>query len=650
VPEDRKPDKDAPKPPTAGEIWALYRAKETDGNEGRLRRLAALMRSLVRMEHAIEIPDQYKATTKEVRTPFVRDAWQRTTAALTQNDWTVHIEPKGESQAAKRATGIAERWIKAAAAKMDDEVDEEVEYEAVKALVRDGESVVKVVDRRDAWANFPKRAGEDADDYSRKAEAYKKGSPIPFAWRCVDRLQCIFGDGEFGDDWVIEFGEYAKPFLKGRYKMVDDPTSGRLTNPKATLEGKPVPEGYVVSSTGVSIKLEYFDCYWWCVVVDGEMAPDYPKPNPYAPKLPYFRAKPDSDSEPALYSLLFLVPALDAILTAWTNWMWLGLFATPLLEDVPNSQALPAGLRPPTGDDAQSAAFEWKMGKMLEVPRGKRFSFMQPPPVGGDAKEMSLILRGLIDIAGIPSILRGSNLQGDSGYLANQMIGAAMMLLKRLMRAHQRQLKKAAEFQLWLVANTIKQTVYIPGQGEKGRGYLGVRPDGASTEWIACIDDLGEMRVERRPDMSVMKQAQAMIARQLTEGPPDQRLSSRRRAMEEEMSYEDPDTIIDEIWVEDQIANNPTINQQVVDNALREAGLWVPPKENPATQLVGPDGITPLAPPGLPGLLQGGLPTVPGLNMPMQPPPPQGAGAALPGGHPGGGVFPGLPGTPVQGG
>jgi hypothetical protein len=636
-----------PDPPTAGDIWGLYRQKEHDGNEGEIRRLVPLFRSLCKMSHAIDIPPQYKATTKEVRTPFVRDAWLRTTAALSRNDWLVHIDPKGPSGAAKRATGVAERWVKSAADRMNKEVGENTPYEAVKGLVRDSEAVIKTVHRGDAWGDFPRRTDEDAEAYLAKTVEYKKGSPLPFAWRNVDRLQMIFGDGEWGDTWAIEYGEYPQYDLKQKHGMEDDP-SGRLRAP-GRMSGRPAPEGYSVSSVGRSIKLEYFDADWWCCVIDGDMAPDFPKPNPYSPRLPYARARADADPEPILYSLLFLTPALDAVLTAWTNWLWLGMFPNPYLEDIPNSQALPAGLRPPTGDDAASAAFEWSPGKFLEIPRGKRFAFMSPPPVGADAKEMALILRSLIDIAGIPSILRGGSLAGDSGYLANQMISAAIMMYERAADALSRQIEKAIEFFLYLIPARIKQTVYVMGQGDSGRGYLGLREKGATTEWLASVDQLGDVTVTRRPDTSSMEQALALIARQLTEGPPDQRLISLRRAREKYLHEEDPDQVGDEIWVEHQIATNPDINAAVVGDALRQAGFYSQPTPNPATQLVGPDGVTPIAsapgPGGVPGNVAGGLPVMPGQGMPFAPPPPQGVTGA-PGGRPAG-AYPGRPGTPV---
>ena len=640
-------------PPTASYVKALWESKRSDGDEIRLRDLAGSFRTLTRMEHTIDIPTGYRATTKEIRTPFIRDAWERITASLTHNPVLYHFEPSDDSDKAKRASGIGERWIQAAMARMDKELGEDTSYEACRSMVRDTESVMKLVHRPDAWATFPNRArNEDPGEYVKRAEKYKKGSPLPFARRNVDRLQLVFEDGEFGDSWCIEYGEYPRPMLMRTYGMRYDDSLGMVPSqialhnnnttaadvtPQDVLGGEPKPEGHLNTGTGMSIKMEYFDKEWWHVTIDGRDAPGYPKPNPYAPFLPYARAKPSAEPESVLYSLLFLVPGLDAILTGMTNWMWLGMFPNPTLQDVPNSQAVPGPMMPPTGMDQKNSTFNWRPGKMLEIPRGKAFSFMQAPPVGRDAIEMMNTIRGLIDIAGIPSVFRGLSGSGDSGYLANQMTGAVEMMYKRLAAARQRQEEYAVEFFVNCVGSIVKQTVYVMGQGAEN-SWLGLRSKGDTTDTLASIDQLGSIKVEVRPDQSVMAQARMMIAKQGLEGPPSARVFSQRRAMEY-MGEEDPDSVIDEIWLDEVMSNDPTLNKLVIDNAVRESGLLATPPSNPMDGMSGPDGA-PMIPGGVPGALSGGLPVLPGMGMPMQPPPPQGAGG-IPGGP--AGMFPGQP-------
>lgn len=657
----------APAPPTAAEVLSLFNTKQNDGQEARLRSLAQAFRLLTRMEHEVNIPDTYRAITREVRTPYVRDAWLRTSAALTQNPWQAHFDPKSSADASKRGSGVAERWVMAGTAAMNRDVKIDVPYEACQAMVRDCESVIKIVHRPDAWATFPVReAGEDPDAYVTKADTYKKGSPFPFAWRCLDRLSYLPGDGEFGDEWCIEYGEYPRPYLAQRYGMRPN-DDGRLVGagyqeegrtadvtPETTIGGKGFAQGYYAGTAGMSVKLEYFDAWHWCVVVDGSYAPGFPKPNPYAPRLPYCRAKPSDEPEAVLYSLLFLCPRLDELLTMWLNWAYLGSYPNPLLQDLPNSTAVPSGLMPPLGTENAPSRFEWTPGRLIEVPTGKSFGFQMPPPVGSDIKELAQVFRSLIDIAGIPSILRGSNLAGDSGYLANQMISAAAMLYKRLQTARERQLEECIEFILAYVP-LIKQTVYVLGQGsgeEAGRAYLGLRKTGGVTENLAAVEGLGPVRVDAPPDMSVMRQANAMIAKQLTSGPVDQRLMSRRYAIETILGVEDPDSLLDEMWVEDQMANNPAVNGPIVADAVRRSGLQQQPPPGPGA-MPGPGGPSPMVP-GLPGQVTGGLPVLPGLGMPMQPtppgaPPPTNGGPPMPGGRPAG-MYPGQPPQPPQAG
>jgi len=641
-------------PPTVDYIMACYRNKMQERPEVRLRQLIWDIRALTQMQHTIDIPAEYKRTTKEIRTPFMRDAWLRIAAAITRNDWQLHINPIRGTDASKRATSIAERWVKAAAKAMDIETNETTFYEAGKALVRDGESVLKIVPRAKAWANipqYPARRGrrndpatlyETADDYLRALREFKRGAPFPIVWRVVDRLQMVFGDGEYGDDWAIEYGEYPRPLLMQRYGLDDDgddtlPTDDdQKVTPEDTLGGRPVPEGYAVSGFGgVSRKLEFWSNNHYAVVIDGKMAPGFPTRNPIG-CIPYARGRSDSDPEPVLYGLLYLVPALDSALTMWSNWMHLGAFPNPTLNDVPNAQNLPIPAEFPTGQPTQPTTFTWSPGKMLVVPRGKQFSFMTPPGIGSDIRDMVVLLQQFISVAGISNIMRGTSLSGDSGYLASQMIEAAELTYRRLGSAQERQMSRAVQLMFHIVEKQIKQSVYVPAPTPDGRAYLSLTPDPADLEVnddeIAYLGDLGSVEVTVRPDMSAVQQARAMIARQIVSGPPGERLDSQRHAMEYWMGYEDPDTIIDEIYAEEALSRSPEMLQLVMQEALRRAGVTPP---MPSTAAVpGMGGGAPETPVNLPGQVAGGAPNLSATVAPTGP----AAGA---------GNYPGAPPNPV---
>jgi hypothetical protein len=637
-------------PITASEIQGLYDARLSELSERKLRSTALTFRALTRMEHGVSIPRQYRAISHVTRTPFVRDAWHRVTAALTHEDPIPHIQPLDNTIQSRDAANTAEKWTSAAREMLTRELGYDVVYEAPRALIRDGESVIKVVHRPDAWATFPDRyPDEGAEDYSDRAEKYKKKNPLPFSWKVVDRLQMLFGDGEYGDSWALEYGEYPRPYLSTRYQM--PVMDGKLVNPERVLGGTPRPQGYGQSGSGMSVKLEYWDSDCWAVVIDGELAPGFPKPNPFAPRLPYFRAKADSDSESILYSLAFLVPALDRLITMKENWAFLSAYPNPIIESVAN----PAGtLDDPLGQDNQASSLKWQPGKAIELPVGKTIRFLEPPATGKDLNDMIQLIRAMIDVAGIPSILRGSSMSGDSGYLANQMYAAALSMYRRIALASSRQLEQACEFIWWVVEHRIKSTVYVldtgSGKGE-GHRWLGMGSGITSNTNQVDVEDIGPLTWTYKPVLPTDETARVMLGIQATNAPKP--LVSSRYAREQWANIEDPEGMADEIAVEDEMATNPEIKRAIVQAAMQEAGLAPPPLPPPPEAggpppvmsdpsmlppgVGGPPGAPPLMSTEAPGQLGAGMPTAPGQGMPLAPPVPQGPPT-------GGGIaFPGLP-------
>jgi len=637
---------------TAEDVISLWKSRTEDGDEARIRKIAGTMRALTRMEHPVDVPAQYKAITKQVRTPYVRDSWHRITASLLHKSPIVHIEPKDDrKKEAREATSTAERWHMAAMERMSREQGEDAVYADCAALTRDGEGVLKVAHKPSAWANFPERGGEDAGEYLDKADQYKKSAAFPIAWRNVDRLTVCFEDGEFGDDWAIESADYARPLLRTRYGMVEH--NDRLVTPKFALSGRPAPEGELTAgSNGMSRKTEFFTSSEWHVLIDGMEAPGFPKENPYLGNIPYFRGAA-YDRESLLYSLLFLVPTLDSLLTMKMNWSYLGAYPNPVISSVPN--AIQGGIDGLGGETAgePSPALKWQPGKAIELPIGKTLAFLSPPPIGADLNDLVGIIRSLIDVAGIPSVMRGTSSM-DSGYLANQMLAAAAMSYKIASISLQRQHEKALEFIQEIIRSTIKQTVYVVGwdsiNAKTGKpsmkarnAWLGLSPD-TSGRNVASVTDLGPLSMKFRSQLPTDQQAQSMIALQLTQA--QKPLISIRHALEEYLQEEDPDSIADEIAVEKALEAGP-LAQMVQDEALREAGILPPAQQstNPASALVNPQGqpLMSTGMQGLPGQAQAGLPSVQGINMPMSPQPPQQGVPGATGGRPAG-AYPGQPG------
>lgn len=668
---------------TEADVLEMWRLRKDEEEESRLREIAETFRTLCKLKHKVHIPSTYKAISKPVITPFVRDAHYRITSSLVAKKPVIHITPKDTRRKDyNEAAAIAERWDDAMIERCNKETNTDIDYNTAAALVRDGESILKVVHRSDAWANFPE--GKTAD----QQDMWKRGVNLPIAMRDVDRLNVLYEGGEYGDTWFMEFGEYSKPFLSSNYSMAKD-SNGRLVDPASTLGGKPRPEGTVASGTGRSVKHEFFTSKEWHVLIDGGWAPGFPKPNPYAPYLPYFRA-PAYETESLLYSLMFLVPRLDELLTMKLNWSVLGAYPNPVIESVPNQLGAPA-LDTPVGDAGDAGKGQqkvtWAPGKAIELPYGKTIKFLVPPPVGKDLNDLVIIFEQLIAIAGVPSVMRGMANAGDAGYLYNQMASAATMQYKLAAQSLARQREKMLEFSHWMVGNIINQTVYVQGwtassvakktgkpkDGAK-KDWLGLAPESTKSVNVASVDMLGPVGVTYRTTLPTDEQARAMIAMQLTNA--QRPLYDVRTALETLMQEEDPDAIMDAISVQAALEEEP-LRSRVIEEALRKAGYApieeVAPPVNPLEGMVGADGQTPLQ--GSPQQLAGaggqvlppgptninpvplaqqavtGTPSVAGITRPLQPKyRPTAKQRGVPGATGGrsAGAYPGRPGGPRQ--
>lgn len=635
--------------PKARDIDAMWRWKLSEYEELGLREYMADVRPMFDMVHPVRIPREYRVTTKEVRTPFLRDAGLRIAAAEVKDTPIPEVEPIDHTSSADNAADTASRWLRF----MWDELvkqnnGQEYTYQSARNLVRDSESVLKVVDRVNAWANFPaQEKDEDPRQYLKRMDDAKKKPGIiqPFGAKVVDRAQMVFGDSEYGDEWCIEYGVYPTPIILNDYGVQPDDDSFVL--PQYKIGGKPVLMGYMPKVTSIgpasTLKLEYFDKDWWAVIINGKMAPGFPKPNPYAPFMPYFRAI----AEPALYSLRYYVPAIDALLTGKMNWAFLSMFPVPKFKPIASQQATQA-IDMPTGDNAEApVGARWKPGFAMMPPAGYDLEFLQPPQTGRDVDAMIQVLRDLIDIAGIPSIFRGIGGARQAGYAINQLLAAANLLYRQMGQSLSHQFERASEFMLHVVNEVIGEDlapVYVKGDTDEGTAWIGLKPSGPLAENVAPIDKLGSVKFKFKPVIPSDEQAMEMIGLQAwTAG-----AISHETFLRDYANMDDAQGEMDKIAVERELNSNPQLHEEMVSSALRKAGINPPPQ---APGLVGPNG-QPIssAMMGLNGATSAGLPTslagagqVSQLVRPRQPAPADVHGGGRPAG-----AYPGQPAGPER--
>ncbi len=625
--------------PTAGDVDGMWRYKLSQYEELGLRQFLMSVRPQTDMRHGVFIPKEYKQTAKEVRTPYMRDAMVRIASAMVRDTPIPRVPPINHSEDADEAGDIVSRWLhKVWKAMIKENRGQDLFYLSSRSLTRDSESVIKVVDRTQAWANFPARdPGEEPGKYLKRMEDAKKkrGVVLPFAACEVDRARMVFDDGEYGDRWAIEYGVYPAAQIIAEYGKGSVPTTDDYMLPRYKLGGKPVPMGYNSTVTSVGpdscIKLEYMDEDWWAVVVNGTMVPGWPKPNPYAPFIPWFRAV----AEPALYSLRYYQPAIDSLLTGKMNWAFLSMYPLISFEPVSSNQ-MPGAIDLPTGDESTPpVGMRWRPGMAMQPPPGYKVVFQELPSSGKDVDQLIDIFRGLIDIAGIPSIFRGVGGARQAGYAINQLMAAANTQYKNMGQSLSHQFERASEFILWTVKHVIGEELAPVWCGD-----LAVKPTGSVSENIAPLDLVGAVEFTFKPVIPSDEQATEMIGLQALAA----RAISHETFLRDFMNLSDPQGEMDRIAVEQEIAQNPELHEMMIDDAFRKAGIVRP------------------APPPMPGMEgQPGMPGMDGRTAAGQPPGISGGPGALqemirprqpaptPEIHPGGrppGAYPGQPGGP----
>jgi hypothetical protein len=251
-------------------------------------------------------------------------------------------------------------------------------------------------------------------------------------------------------------------------------------------------------------------------------------------------------------------------------------------------------------------------------------------------------LRDLIDIAGIPSVMRGVGGARQPGYSINQLMAAAQVSFQQLGESLERQDESISRFLRHCVGYTIEDEVYALGDGGDVKKWVALsgKKGARLTESIAPVTELGPPKTMFRPVLPTDEQAEAMIGMQLVNSPIP--LASQEYAMEHYLHIQDPVAMVDQIEV-DKAMRDPQLQADMMAEARREVGLPVGLSHGskPMDSGVGsPSGI--MQPNDA---ANAGQPTIPGLTQLIgsgQAVTPEGVPGA-PGGRPAG-AYPGQPG------
>jgi hypothetical protein len=619
------------------------------------------MRDRREQENPVSIPVGYKGIAKEVRLSLLSDTVDLMAAIINDAKWHVHVDPFDEKPTARRNSSTRERWSEAVILQMVAELGRPVLDNIAVNQVGDGMGVAKLVYRPDHWSELPttkdlfgKKADElnetESDQYVKAVDRSKKGAKLPFSLVDVDPLTAfpIYGpDGEL--QAVMEICERpTRAVLLQYHDKLGLNKKGEIESLTATAgEARPLSQYETNRDSAKAVEFcEYWDREWHITFVDDVIVKVshhnygrppyffcYAKPNP--------SRKPEVATRPIGYKSKWLCDLLDSLWTMMGNVGTMFSFPTPVTKTPLNTNV-------PKGRDGKPRHMQWKAGQHIVLYEGQEFEFATPPVEHLQMMD-KLVARAheMYDATtGLGPAIKGMGSSDQAGYALNQLMQASMLSLAPAVKSRDVMLAEIVRFIWRLVEKRIKDTVYVwgteadPEEGVKGK----------EKTWLSLgpkdIAGYYKVEVESKPLVDQMRIARGQFALTMVKG----RLLDRRRAIEDFLGYEDPDSILDDIWVDEVIETPGPIKDMTINNALKRAGYLrmdngmgaqpqpgpeMPPGAVPPPGVVPPPPGTMTAPPGAPPQqpgMPGGLPQVPvapGIGMGAPSPvgaPPPGAG------------------------
>lgn len=629
--------------PAAAPRWkveqALLLRDEARDRYDTRNRMIAEMRALRYQEGRVDIPSQYRGTTKEVRLPLLADQVDLMSAIIDDSPRVIHVDPVQEGPAAQRNASLRERWAEAVVSQVEQELNRPVLSMLSENMCGDGLAVLKVVYRPDHWTTIPDSEelfGKQADslepDEVKKLKDSRKdaqrGARLPFSWVDVDPLSYMPIYGPTGEvEAVIELTERPIRAVLATYNrmLAYKKIRGKWSFIPLVALGEAEPPSGSDAQYDTRQTVEVWE-YWdrQCSITFVEDVPvRYAEHGTGA--VPYFEAyaKPNSSrdperrSRPGSYKQKWLVELLNRFWTMMGNVGYLYCYPTPVTET-------PLDANIPLGADGRPPHIEWEVGKHITLMAGQKLLFVTPP-----AEHMALMgdliqqaLRLFDQSSGLGPAIRGVGGADQPGYALQQLIGASLLSLKPAIKQRDWMLARALAYTWRLIEKRIGEPVPVwgtnPNADQGGKQWLELGPDD--------IKGYYKIEVESKPLMGQLRISLGAFGASMVKA----RMMSRGRAMSELLGIEQPDDEMDDIAIDELLETDPILKKQVFEAAMKRAGL-MPPNAPPGTPpnlpgMGGPPMMPPLGMgaggPPLPGGMPPMPPAGPGVGLPLQPPTP----------------------------
>ena len=655
-------------------------------------------------ELPVEIPEAYRKTAIEVRSPLALHIANTVTAALSVNPAGVVFKPIGFGDVYQANSTLREQFFEAAWLRQEQEAKRQLLRLFLWSLVIKGEGVLKTVERsKMAWADYDTKStklqaeldknseyDQHAKDllYNQETEQYKLALPYPIASTDVPPETWYYAKNENGLSAAMEIKEVPYLYALERFGAGLD-SSGNVIPPDdwsgldpRAAELARAEWTHLMKSAGTNTLrcIEAWDYQAQVICLQGPNQAtrgldratlckvnkhSYGDPILKTLKGPYFHALgittasrlPEHAGLGILFGFLRLFPLLDSLLTMQGQAAY--MTAYPAFKKTTPPGTIPGLPVQPYGTDGREGA------KSQIIEPGKLFPFdvspIDQPKSGVDAEKLIENVRNMLELA-LPSVVQGLVGGDQSGYALNQAAYLARLGWDPIVKNAEVALGDRTGFESWLIEHRVGEKVYAWGEieAQKGKKQIGGQTKAA---WLGVgPDDLkGVHRYEVK--LSPSTPSNAIIETRAIGEKMQLKLISYEDAVEEAGSNPDE---VEKSWLLHDLKNSPEIQQELKNAIFQKVGTirsqrmqaagMPPPEELAGVGAAGVPGGTPGTPP-VPG--PGGMPPnpvpSPGQGMPIAPPPPPGAagpGAMPPGGIPGAPVVPGPPAgmVPLPGG
>jgi hypothetical protein len=633
----------------------------------------------------VDIPEAYRKTAIEVRTPLANHIASTVTAALSINPFSIQFRPIGFGDTYQQNATLREHFFESSWERQEEESRRRLLRLFMYNAAVKGEGILKTVERtKRAWGDYnlkskalyaelaaDKAFDQDARDrvYHSRTEQMKLVAPYPIATTDVPPETFYYVKGEDGMTFACEvktvpWFDTLQRFGAGLDRKGRVVTDDRAWADPHSLGLARAEWDQVMSRTKTLTLVEAWN--WqtcrYLLIGPGQAASSaynlgngtlvrevrhgYGDPFLKTLRGPYFHALgittasrlPERAGLSILFGFLRMFVLLDSLYTMRANAAFMTGF--PAFK-----RTLPPGSIPgvtnvaggaPYGLDGTEAQAE------EEIEPGSIYPYdvspVEMPRAGPEADKLIADIRGMLELA-LPSIVSGVVSGDESGYALNQAAHLARLAWDPIVSNAEIALAERTGWESWLIEKRIGETVYAWGEQE-GRGR---KQRGSKAGWLGIgPDDLGGVhRYKARLDPETPSNKVIEIRAIREQMDPAAPLITYEDAVEQAGSNPDE---VERSWLLHGLKQSQEIQgklREVVFAKLatiqnqRLAAAGMPTPQEMAGMQMG----------------QGGMPAnpvpQPGYGLPITPPPgnatPVGP-MSLPGGNPPGTpVVPGLP-------